>query len=355
MNERMVELLACPVCRGAVRLEDPVRSAGGEIAEGALRCAGCGAAYPIAAGVPRLNPPGEGATEQARVGEHFFLEFSTLAEEDQDFDPPDVLEYVLVSRTGIDPLVYSRIPGDLYRTSVPTGPDAYRPDSSFLRGKRVLDAGCGGGRLTPVAARHADHIVGLEYGPHVDRAAARCRGLENVDIVQGSVLDPPFRDGVFDFAFSVGVLHHTTDPAAACRELARVIAEDGALSVWVYPPQYWGGRVREPVNRAIHRVLSRLEPRRALSVCRWVLYPLGRLQMALARRPWTKWAAAPVFVVSVPRHPRREVMLTTIFDYFGPPIISTHTYEEVAGWLRAAGFKSLRQLPVPSAWFAEGR
>ena len=48
-------------------------------------------------------------------------------------------------------------------------------------------------------------------------------------------------------------------------------------------------------------------------------------------------------------------MIATIYDYYGPPIISTHTYEEVESWLSEIGFAEMRRVPVPTAWFAKGR
>jgi hypothetical protein len=109
------------------------------------------------------------------------------------------------------------------------------------------------------------------------------------------------------------------------------------------------------VSRKVHARLSRLPPDEALDRCRRWLYPLGRLQMKLAERRATKLLGAPLFLVNVPRHPQPEVMLSTIYDYFCPPIISTHTDAEVRAWLEDAGFARVRSVPVPSASFGEER
>src|SRR3989442_143595 len=67
MKRRLLDLLRCPRCHGAFHLEAfaeaPLRDApadpayASEIEEGALACAGCGARFPIIAGVPRLIGP----------------------------------------------------------------------------------------------------------------------------------------------------------------------------------------------------------------------------------------------------------------------------------------------------------
>jgi SAM-dependent methyltransferase len=39
---------------------------------------------------------------------------------------------------------------------------------------------------------------------------------------------------MFDYAFSVGVLHHTPDPKKAFRSLASKVKKGGAISAWIY-------------------------------------------------------------------------------------------------------------------------
>jgi uncharacterized protein YbaR (Trm112 family)/SAM-dependent methyltransferase len=351
MHDRLLEIIACPACRQQVS-PTQIHRDHGRIVTGWLECHTCQTSYPIRAGVPRLLPRKRcvDSSKSRRVADHFALEFTAEALEDRDISPPDILEFLFFTRTGIDPLVYKDIPAGFYPTELPA--DHYQPDDSFLTGKRVLDGGCGPARFLPVAARRAEHVVGLDLGDHVERAAQRCHDLPNVDIVQGSVLHPPFVRDAFDFVYTIGVLHHTEDPRGGALALAESVRSEGAMAIWVYPNDYWGNRFRRPVGKWIHSRLAGRDPEVAHWITRHCLYPLGRVQGTLARRRWTKWIAAPLYVVSVPRHPVREVMISTIYDYFAPPVIHTHSYDEVRTWLADAGFRRFDRLPVATSWLA---
>jgi uncharacterized protein YbaR (Trm112 family)/SAM-dependent methyltransferase len=350
MRLSLIPLLACPDCRTDVTLSDEEEGTDAIVTEGSLSCSGCGTVFPITRGIPRMLPLSLRENTPATAA-HFTNEFTAFSENDRDIDDPDLVEYYFFSRSGIDPKLYEKLPGDPCRTTLPG--NHYKPNSEYLQHKIVLDAGCGPGRFLPVVADACEFVVGLDLGSHIDRAASRCTDRTNVEFVQGSVLDPPFKKATFDYVFSIGVVHHTPSARDAVHGLGELVKPHGGLSVWVYGPDYWNGRIRGPIARTAHRILSRLSPNKGLWACGHLLYRLGLVQMFLAKRPWTKLLGAPVFLLPVPRHPKKEVMITTIYDYYCAPLISTHTYEEVRGWMLKAGFTRLFRVPVPTAWFGE--
>lgn len=347
MHPDLLELLACPSCRSDLEVEDGAI----DTVDGFLICTSCHGRYPVRDGIPRFNCSQQGADSE-RVAAQFQVEFSSLSDGDRDMDPFELREFFFFTRTGLDPRIYEALPGDPYRTNLPE--NSYRPDGAALRDKLVLDAGCGPGRFTEVAAKRSPRlVVGLDLGDHVERAAERCAHLPNTAFVQGSVLTPPFKRGVFEVAFSIGVLHHTGSPEAGATAVAEAVASGGSVSLWVYPPEYWGWGPQKPIARFLHKLISKKEPQDALKFCdRW-LYPLGKFQMKIHSRPILRYLLAPIFLIKVPRHPTREVMRATIFDYYGPVHISTHLPTEVVDWLCAAGFADARELPVRSS--AHGR
>lgn len=56
MRPDLLDILACPLCKGALTL-DAAREDDGEIVAGTLACAACDEAYPIEDGIPDLLPP----------------------------------------------------------------------------------------------------------------------------------------------------------------------------------------------------------------------------------------------------------------------------------------------------------
>ncbi len=56
MRKDMMEILACPVCKGELTL-DSKEEEGDEVVSGSLHCARCNETYPIEDPIPNLLPP----------------------------------------------------------------------------------------------------------------------------------------------------------------------------------------------------------------------------------------------------------------------------------------------------------
>ena len=59
MKRELMDILACPLCKGELALAVAEENAG-EIVKGSLRCGKCDADYPIEDGIPNLLPPERG-------------------------------------------------------------------------------------------------------------------------------------------------------------------------------------------------------------------------------------------------------------------------------------------------------
>src|SRR5436305_1158510 len=107
-----------------------------------------------------------------------------------------------------------------------------------LRGRTLLDAGCGNGELTRSMAEYGLEVVGMDFSRSVEGARRRLveRLYEKtppvahrVHYLQGNVLELPLLPASFDFVHSSGVLHHTPSTERAFRSVSRALKPGGLL------------------------------------------------------------------------------------------------------------------------------
>src|SRR5687767_9905408 len=175
MKEKLLELLACPTCGGDILLADAGKYEDEEIIEGALRCKTCDHEYKIVRGVPRFAELDKIEADKAETAENFGWQWTHFTQEDR-----------------------------LYAAQFLGWLQPVKPE--FFEGKIVLEAGCGKGRHTTLAADWgAKEIVGIDLSAAVETAYQATKHLPNAHIVQADIYKLPFKRA-FDYAFSVGVL-----------------------------------------------------------------------------------------------------------------------------------------------------
>jgi ubiquinone/menaquinone biosynthesis C-methylase UbiE len=113
--------------------------------------------------------------------------------------------------------------------------------AAFLRpelrpGMRVLDVGCGPGSITRGLAEwvRPGEVIGLDLSRETLAAAqadAAARGLTNLRYEEGSVYELRFPDRTFDVVYAHQVVQHLREPAAALREMLRVVRPGGLIAV----------------------------------------------------------------------------------------------------------------------------
>ena len=110
-------------------------------------------------------------------------------------------------------------------------------DGIDFKGQQVLEIGLGQGADSEQIIKRGAFWSGLDLtSESVDRVQARLslRQLPHQSLKQGSVLEIPYEDKMFDIVYSHGVLHHVPDILAAQREIHRVLKSDGELIVMLY-------------------------------------------------------------------------------------------------------------------------
>jgi ubiquinone/menaquinone biosynthesis C-methylase UbiE len=93
-------------------------------------------------------------------------------------------------------------------------------------GARVLDVGCGVGRLSRrLRDERRARVTGLDFS----RWACEQLAKDGFETMVSTLPTIPFPDGAFDAAVATEVLEHLDRPAATIREMARVVRPGGTL------------------------------------------------------------------------------------------------------------------------------
>jgi ubiquinone/menaquinone biosynthesis C-methylase UbiE len=118
---------------------------------------------------------------------------------------------------------------------------------------RFLDVGCGSGAAVRRAAGIAQRAVGVDLSPGMLARARDLAGdVANVEFVEGDAEALPFADGEFTAVLCTTSFHHYPDPAAAAREMGRVLEPGGRLAIG-------DGCSDNPIARAINLTLRVFE------------------------------------------------------------------------------------------------
>lgn len=144
-----------------------------------------------------------------------------------------------------------------------------------LRGKRVLDVGCGDGVLAVRLAEAGAAATGLDADPRM-LAAARERASAAgtaTTFVDGDIRTLPFADGSFDTVMAITVLCFLRDAEHAVQEMARVLRPGGRLvlgelgrySLWAVKRRVAGWLGSKTWRHAMFRSASELRQLARLS------------------------------------------------------------------------------------------
>lgn len=318
MHPRFLHLLVCPISGESLALDAFETRENGMVWTGELRTAS-GRVYPIVRGVPRF-------VSREMYASSFGFEWTRW--------PRVQFESENIGRPmqGHTRRMWERIVG---------------ANAADIRGKTIVDFGCGPGRFLDIVLEKGGIAVGIDLSNAVDAARKNFENDPDVLIIQGDLLNPPFRDRVFDGGYTIGVLHHTPAPAQGLEALAKCVRENGWVSCCVYPKNDFYDFPSVTRLRRIHLALRPLLGYRfALGysyLAAIVLAPLLRWarQQGLGRS--ANWIERNALVSLWLKDVRWRLLDT--FDAITPAIASTHTTDEVAQWFEEAGCGNVERTP----------
>jgi SAM-dependent methyltransferase/uncharacterized protein YbaR (Trm112 family) len=312
MKRDLTDLLCCPDCQSDLSLHDET-PAQREVETGTLTCVSCSASYPILRGIPRF------VSSDQYVGS-FSYEWNRWNRVQLDeANGDDESERTFAEKTG------------------------FAPDD--LRGKLVLDVGCGAGRFLDVASRWGARAVGVDLSFAVEASHKNLGHRPNVAVIQADVFRLPFRRESFDAVFSLGVLHHSRDTREAFLRLPPLLTDGGNLAVWLY---YYPDRLYSAASDFWRFVLRPL-PASAVYAWSWLLVTLFSdlwLKPFMSRQPWLHVRR----MLPVNTHPKRDWRVLDTFDWYSPRYQDKDcSPARVIGWCREGDIRDVQVLPFPTS------
>jgi SAM-dependent methyltransferase len=225
---------------------------------------------------------------------------------------------------------------------------------TYLAGKRrILDAGCGNGRVTALlreASPPAVSIVAIDLVA-ADIARRNLSHYRNIEVRQADLLGDLSGLGYFDLIYCQEVLHHTADPAKAFHNVSGLLEPGGEIAIYVYKQK---AATREFVDDYVRERIAHLPYEEARKVCREIT-ELGRALWeggGKVRVPGVPLLGIEAGEYDVQRFVYHFFMkcfwspelsfeenVAINYDWYHPQLASRHTTEEVEGWFRDAGLQ----------------
>lgn len=209
-----------------------------------------------------------------------------------------------------------------------------------LNNKFILDIGCGPGRFVDISVKLGSKlVVAIDYSSAIDASKENFNNKnDNILFIQADALNLPLKNNIFDFAYSIGVLHHTPNPEKGVNEAKRILKKNGEFALSVYRK---GGYYDLPTVQALRKFFNFLWP--VFGPYAPYLYSqiFGRLNHLINKFSKKLGLFFRVVFAAVPLDDVRWSVLDT-FDSITPSYQSTHKLFEVSQWFKKANFKYIR-------------
>ncbi len=212
-------------------------------------------------------------------------------------------------------------------------------------GSLVLDIGCGTGRWSKYVSSRAKFIEAVDPGAAVRAAVPFTASCGNIRVTQAGYGNLPFPENSFDFVFSLGVVHHLPDTAAAVKEAASMVKPGGWLLLYIYyslDNRGWFYRFLFRLSDFFRRVISKLPRGLKFFVCEviaiFVYLPFVLLAKFFRLFGGNVWKKIPLaYYADKPW----KVIRNDALDRFGTPLEKRFSKKEIAAMLEAAGLTSI--------------
>jgi 2-polyprenyl-3-methyl-5-hydroxy-6-metoxy-1,4-benzoquinol methylase len=220
----------------------------------------------------------------------------------------------------------------------------------LLPRKRILDAGCGNGRVTNLLRSYSDpktRIVGVDFSAH-NVAKSNFSSLPNTSFEYADLMDDLTQLGSFDLIYCQEVLHHTQDPKKAFFNLVEILEPGGEIAIYVYRKK---SEIREFSDDFIREKIEKLNYEEAKEV----ITQITDFAKSLSQIPESfSFPDLPILGIKASDLTIHRFIYNNVFknfwneelsyeenylinfDWYHPSICSRHTLDEAKSWFTEA-------------------
>ncbi len=233
-------------------------------------------------------------------------------------------------------------------------------DKIINKNTYAIDIGCGSGRWTKVMALRAGFIEAVDPSNAIFAADRLLKNIENVRLTKASINTLPFNDETFDFAMSVGVLHHIPDTRQAMKDCVRKIKPGGYFYTYIYHDISHKGfitRTAFAISDTLRRIISRLPAALKKFICD-IIAALVYLPLVSISR-FVNWLGLKRIAKKIPLADYSNkaffVMRNDALDRFGTRLEQRFTREQVEEMMKSAGLDEIVISDGTPYWHGVGK
>ncbi len=223
-----------------------------------------------------------------------------------------------------------------------------------------LDIGCGTGRWTKWMTKRIGFMEAVDPSNAVFAADKLLGDIPNVRLTKASIDTIPFADNSFDFAMSIGVLHHIPDTAQAMKDCVKKVKPGGYFYCylyhnletrgWWFKTLYWLSdlirklvcKLPTPVKRFVCDILAVII---YMPLVLWVRFlVLIGLRKIAVKMPLSAYNNKSFFVI------RNDAL-----DKFGTRLEQRFSKKQVITMMQEAGLENIEISPLTPFYHAIGR
>ena len=222
-----------------------------------------------------------------------------------------------------------------------------------------FDLGCGTGRWAMLVAPKVGTLHCIDPSSKALAVARRrLAGLPNVRFHEAGVDNIPFADGSQDFGYSLGVLHHIPDTAAAMVSCVRKLKPGAPFLVYIYyafdnRPAWFRAlwRSSDMARKLICRLPFGLRKGVTSTIAATVYWPLSRAARVIER----SGRDVAHFPLSAYRNLSFYTLRTDALDRFGTRLEQRFSRADIQQMMTAAGLVDIAFREDVPFWVACGR